>query len=229
MWPKCCMSLFQVNVSLSIPCTICFNISVTKFYVKYLFVTWKSIFVFHKLLSCSRQNESYEVYDRQIENYLNRWIITSLVAKDLVFWDLKVKPESCDTICFFSKMTWKEKNDLQERRKKTHDKSKISNLDQAKLFKYDLTKHSIKWIEAWSSIDSIIIIWVVTILRSLKVFQLWSFFHENFPIKHFSSLGGERCWADYFLVLFGIGNQTNGNYSSMITTLFLCVLLYPIL
>ena len=150
-----------------------------------IFVTWKSIFVFHKLLSCSRQNESYEVYDPQIENYLNRWIITSLVAKDLVFWDLKVKPESCDTICFFSKMTWKEKNDLQERRKKTHDKSKISNLDQAKLFKYDLTKHSIKWIEAWSSIDSIIIIWVVTILRSLKVFQLWSFFHENFSIKHF--------------------------------------------
>ena len=83
-----------------------------------LYITWKSNIVFHILLSCSRKKELHEVYGPQIENYFNRWIIASPVAKDLVFWDLKVKPGSCDTICFLSKMTWKEKNVLQEKRKK---------------------------------------------------------------------------------------------------------------
>ena len=115
-------------------------------------------------------------------------------------------------------------------KKETHDKSKISNLDQAKLFKYSLTKRSIKWIEAWSPIDSIIIIWVVTILRSLKVFQLWSFFLKTFQWNIFTILGGERCWTDYFVVLFGIGNQTNGNHPSMIATpSFICFVISDIL
>ena len=83
---------------------------------------------------------------------------------------------------FVSSLRWHEKKRryYKKNEKETHDKSKISNLDQAKLFKYSLTKRSIKWIEAWSPIDSIIIIWVVTILRSLKVFQLWPFFTKLF-------------------------------------------------
>ena len=125
---------------------------------------------------------------------------------------------------FVSSLRWHEKKrpSYKKNEKETHDKSKISNLDQAKLFKYNLTKRSIKWIEAWSSIDSIII-WVVTILRSLKVFQLWSFFHKTFQWNIFTILGGERCWTDYFVVLFGIENQTNGNHPSMIATpSFMC-------
>ena len=151
------------------------------------------------------ENGEYDVYSPQIETQYFHWIKTSLVAKDLVFWDLKAKARFCDTFCFLFKMTCKEKSSSKKQERTTHDKSKISNLDQVKLFKNNLTKCLIKWIEAWSSIDSIIIL-VVPLFDVVERFSITIFFSRKVFNNNVFLFWGKRYWTDYFVVLYTIQN-----------------------